>query len=175
MPDVFVFWLVPVSWVVHDVEELLALPAWRRRNESALRRAARWSSVTRRLVAAFPDSRGTFAVAATLVGLFLLGGTVAGVTDPRGVGLLVFAVCLGGYGLHGPVHVAQAAVFRGYVPGVVTAASLVVPTVAFVYWRLLDAGLLTPTTAGVTAAVGLLLFLPVVFVAGRLADHLRTS
>jgi hypothetical protein len=137
--------------------------------------------VVRRLVAAFPDSRGTFAVAATLVGLFLVGGTVAGMTDPRGVGLLAFAVCLlafavclGGYGLHGLVHVAQAVVFRGYVPGVVTAVGVVVPTAAFVYWRLLDASLLTLTAAGVTAAVGLLLFLPVVFVAGRLADRLRT-
>lgn len=116
MPDALVFWLVPVTWVVHDVEELVTLPTWHARNEPALRRLARQSWTAHRLVTSLPSSRGTFAVAAVLVGLLLVGATLAGAADPRGVGLLVFAVCLGGYGLHGVVHVVQAVVFGGLRP-----------------------------------------------------------
>jgi hypothetical protein len=169
MPDAVVFWLVPLTWLVHDAEELVTLPRWHTRNEAALRALARRSASTRRLVSSLSDSRDTFAVAAVLV-----GATVAKVSDPDGVGLLVFAVCLGGYGLHGVVHVAQAAVFGGYVPGVVTGVVLVVPTAGYVYWRLLGEGLLSTAGVAGTALGGLVVFLSAVLAATHLTARLRT-
>jgi hypothetical protein len=157
MPDAVVFWLVPLTWLVHDAEELVTLPRWHTRNEAALRALARRSASTRRLVSSLSDSRDTFAVAAVLVGGRLVGATVAKVSDPDGVGLLVFAVCLGGYGLHGVVHVAQAAVFGGYV-----------------YWRLLGEGLLSTAGVAGTALGGLVVFLSAVLAATHLTARLRT-
>lgn len=169
-----VFWLLPLSWALHDLEELATLDRWRATHDRALRRLADRSRPGRRLVASLPASRGTFVVAAALVGLLVVGSAAAATVDPRGFGLFVFSVSLGGYALHGVVHVAQAGLFRGYVPGVVTAVVVVAPTAGYLYRWLLATGRLDPLTAAVTAVIGLVLFVPVVVVAGHVARALRS-
>lgn len=52
----------------------------------------------------------------------------------------VYQQVLMGFGLHGLGHLAQAAVFRGYTPGVVTAVGIVIPYSSWAWRRLRVAG-----------------------------------
>jgi Protein of unknown function with HXXEE motif len=56
-----------------------------------------------------------------------------------------YQAALNGFGLHGLVHLAQAAVVRGYTPGSVTAPLVVVPFTLWARGRLRRAGVLRPT------------------------------
>ena len=99
----------------------------------------------------------------------MVGATVAGAVDPTGIGLVVYATILGGYLLHGFVHLAQSFLHRGYAPGPATAIVLVIPVSLYIYWRLLAAGLIDIRVAAVTCLIGLVLFAPLIIGAGRLS------
>ncbi|MFE2147875.1 HXXEE domain-containing protein, partial [Streptomyces sp. NPDC059456] len=55
-----------------------------------------------------------------------------------------YQAALNGFGLHGLVHLGQAAATRGYTPGVVTSPLLVVPFTLWARGRLRRAGVLRP-------------------------------
>jgi hypothetical protein len=56
-----------------------------------------------------------------------------------------YQAALNGFGLHGLVHLAQAAAVRGYTPGSATSPLLVVPFTLWARGRLRRAGVLRPT------------------------------
>lgn len=128
-------------------------------------------------------SKWTAGIAALAVGLvtavvvYLAVGSFpfAGVLDPNGIGILVYTTVLGGYSLHGFVHVGGSLVFRGHTPGLLTAVSLVIPVPVTLYRRLLGAGLLAPEVAVATGVVGFVVFLPVVVLANRLAARIERT
>lgn len=62
-----------------------------------------------------------------------------------------YQTSLNGFGLHGVVHLAQAAATRGYTPGVVTSPLVVIPFTLWARGRLRRAGVLRPV--GVRDAV----------------------
>ena len=164
-----VLWLFPVSWVVHDAEELATMVSWREANDVEVQRFANRSRIAARLIGSMPTETTGLAVSVTLVGLVIIAVTAAATIDPRGIGLHVFSVALGGYTLHAGVHFAQSVVFRGYTPGVVTAFVAVLPGGGYVYWRLVDAGTLQLTTAVWTAVLGLAVFPVLVFAVHRVS------
>lgn len=57
----------------------------------------------------------------------------------------VYRSALDGFGLHGVVHLAQAAAVRGYTPGSVTSPLVVIPFTLWARGRLRRAGVLRPT------------------------------
>jgi hypothetical protein len=162
--NVLVLWLLPTSWLIHDLEEIATIDGWSRRWD--LRESDDLTSVQRRLVGAVASTRRRFTIAVALVGCVVVGATVAGVVDSNGIGIGVYTTILGGYFLHAFVHVGQAVVFRGYTPGLVTAAFVVIPVSLGLYWRLLSAGLVDIGTVTTTGLFGLVLFVPIVV--GRL-------
>jgi hypothetical protein len=170
VPDPLVLWLLPLSWLVHDIEELVAIEGW-----SDRWRDAPGCRLQRRLVERMASTRRRFTVAVALVGCVVVGATVAGVLDPDGIGILVYATVLGGYFLHGFVHVGGSLVFRGYTPGLLTAVSLVIPVPISLYRELLGAGLLAPEVAVATGVVGFVVFRPVVVLANRLATRIERT
>jgi hypothetical protein len=163
---------VPLSWLVHDAEEVLTIDRWQGARAAELAALADRSRLARRIVEVNTTPRRPFAVAVALVGVPVVGATVAGTVDPAGAGGAVFAVVLGGYALHAFVHVGQSVHLRGYTPGVVTAVAVVLPSSAYLYRRLFEAGLLDPGGAVLTAVAGLVVFVPVVVAARRLAARL---
>ena len=173
--DGLVLWLLPVSWLVHDLEEIATIEWWSRRWKHSERDDI--STVQRRLVRVLASGRRRFALAVALVGCVVVGATVLGVSDPNGVGMVVYITVLGGYFLHAFVHLGQSIVLRGYTPGLVTAVLLVIPTSVYLYWRLLSAPLLDVEIVIVTGILGLVVFVPIVVgakgVAGRLDRWLR--
>ncbi|GAA1434300.1 HXXEE domain-containing protein [Streptomyces thermospinosisporus] len=129
------------AWAVHDAEELATVPGWLRRNVPQLRSRlpavpeAVWrraGSVDRRRFAAAVGVMGTVVAAASAAG-HLSGGRSA-----------FYQSAVDGFGLHGLVHLAQAAAFRSYTPGSVTSSVVVVPYALWARGRLRRAGVLRP-------------------------------
>ncbi|GAB2584726.1 HXXEE domain-containing protein [Streptomyces capparidis] len=129
------------AWAVHDPEEPAAMPGWTRRRVPELReRFPRvQESVWRRLGSA--DGR-EFAVAVAGMAALVAAATADG---HRTGGRSPFhRAALDGFGLHGLVHLGQAAAVRGCTPGVVTSPLVVVPFTLWARGRPRRAGVARP-------------------------------
>ncbi|MEU0301418.1 HXXEE domain-containing protein [Streptomyces sp. NPDC006175] len=150
-----VTWGLFAAWAVHDAEELATM--------------ARWAATARpRLQERFPRVPDTVWRRMDLsqrevnTAIGLMGGVVAAASAAgarTGGRSRFFGTVLFGFGLHGAVHLAQSAAYRGYTPGAVTAPLVVIPYSVWAVRRLAAAG--APVGGGRSAAVGLALF-PVV-------------
>lgn len=144
------------AWALHDAEEVAFGPRWLRDRLPELRE--RFPSVPERVwkAAESVDER-EFAVAVGVIGAIVAGAAVAGARTGGRSGF--YQGALTGFGLHGLVHMAQAAAVRGYTPGSVTSPLLVVPFTLWARGRLRRAGVLRPTrtrdaAAGLALAAG---------------------
>ncbi|MEU3840581.1 HXXEE domain-containing protein [Streptomyces sp. NPDC028635] len=130
------------AWSLHDLEELAAGPRWVRRSLPGLRE--RFPVVPerawRRMEAV--DER-EFPLAVAAVGAFVAAASAAG--HVSGGRAALYQAALNGFGLHGLVHMAQAAAVRGYTPGVATSPLVVVPFTLWARGRLRRAGVLRLT------------------------------
>ncbi|MEU6091930.1 HXXEE domain-containing protein [Streptomyces sp. NPDC047085] len=129
------------AWAVHDTEEVVTVPRWVRSGVPALRK--RYPRVPERVWRQLESVDGrefTTAVAAMAVVV------AAAAADGHRTGgrSAVYQTVLNGFGLHGLVHLAQAAAFRGYTPGSVTTPLVVIPFTLWARGRLRRAGVLRP-------------------------------
>jgi hypothetical protein len=162
-----VLWLLFGSWVVHDAEELLVGPGWLERHDERLSAIAEQSPRAERVLAVIEGDRIALAVAIGIIGVFVLLATVLGYLDPSGYGMLAYVTILGGYTLHIGVHLAQARVLGGYVPGVVTGVVVVLPACGYLYSVLVGDGFVSGPVAAVTAVVGLAIVVPTAILSHR--------
>ncbi|MFI8826435.1 HXXEE domain-containing protein [Streptomyces sp. NPDC053431] len=139
------------AWAIHDCEELAFGPRWTRENLPRLRERfpgvpeAVWKAVEA------VDER-EFALAVGAMAAIVGSAAVAG---GRSEGRSAFFQgALNGFGLHGLVHLAQAAAVRGWTPGSATSPLVVIPFTLWARGRLRRAGVLRPTRAR-DVAVGL--------------------
>lgn len=132
------------AWVLHDAEELATGPRWISENLPALRE--RFPGVPEPVwrVMAGVEPR-EFAVAVGVMAAFVGSAAVAGHRTGGRSGF--YQGALDGFGLHGLVHLAQAAAVRGYTPGAVTSPLIVVPFTLWARGRLRRAGVLKPARA----------------------------
>ncbi|TMR88990.1 HXXEE domain-containing protein [Nonomuraea basaltis] len=142
-------WGLLAAWAVHDAEELATM--------------ARWARAARpRLEERFPQvpwERLEVSQRHVTVAIGLMGGVMAGAAAlgaRTGGRSAVFQAALAGFGAHGVVHVAQAAVTRGYTPGVATAPVVVIPFSVWAWRRLRTAGV--PVRSGRAGAAALAAF-----------------
>jgi uncharacterized protein with HXXEE motif len=138
------------AWIVHDLEEVAAMPGWVRTRLPELRKRYPFvpAFVWRQLEVDGPE----FASAVGVMGGFVAAASVDGLrTGGRSA---AFQAALAGFGLHGVVHLAQAALARGYTPGSVTSALVVIPYTLWARERLRRTGALRPARAR-DALVGL--------------------
>ena len=137
------------AWALHDLEELATGPRWIRGNVPVLRE--RFPQVPERLwraVATVDEREFTAAVGA--MALIVGAASVAG--HRTGGRSAFYQGAVDGFGLHGLVHIAQAAALRGYTPGSVTSPLIVVPFALWARGRLRRAGVLRPARARDAAA-----------------------
>ncbi len=138
-------WGLLAAWAVHDAEELATMARWTREARPWLEE--RFPGV--------PWERVEVSQAHVNTAIGLVGGVVAGAAAlgaRTGGRSGVFQAALAGFGVHGMVHLAQAALVRGYTPGVVTAPVVVIPYAVWAWRRLRDAGVpIRPAGAGVAA------------------------
>ncbi|MFI6880814.1 HXXEE domain-containing protein [Streptomyces sp. NPDC050400] len=130
------------AWALHDTEEVLTAPGWVRTRLPELRE--RRPDVPERVwrVMEGVDER-EFAVAVGVMAGIVGAGAVAGWAS--GGRSATYQAMLNGFGLHGLLHLGQAAAVRGYTPGVATSPTLVVPFTLWARRRLRRAGVLRPT------------------------------
>ncbi|MFG3253774.1 HXXEE domain-containing protein [Streptomyces sp. NPDC048172] len=131
------------AWALHDVEEIATMRRWARARVPELRE--RWPEVPDRLWDRL-ESVGTreFALAVGCVGVLVAAASADG--HRTGGRSALYQSVLTGFGLHGLVHLAQAAATRGYTPGAATSPTLVLPFTLWARHRLRTAGVLRPTT-----------------------------
>ncbi|MCX4819704.1 HXXEE domain-containing protein [Streptomyces sp. NBC_01142] len=141
------------AWALHDAEELAAGPRWIRENVPVLR--SRFPDVPEGVWRTMEsvDER-EFAVAVGVMATIVGAAAVAG--RRTGGRSAFYQGALNGFGLHGLVHLAQAAAVRGYTPGSATSPLIVVPFTLWARGRLRRAGVLRPARAR-DAAAGLAL------------------
>ncbi|WP_181019408.1 HXXEE domain-containing protein [Nonomuraea typhae] len=128
-----VTWGLLAAWAVHDAEELATMAAWMRENRAQLEE--RFPRV--------PWGRFELSQKQVNVAIGLMAGVIAGAAADgarTGGRSPVFQSVLAGFGLHGLVHLAQAAIVRGYTPGVVTSPLMVLPFSVWAWRRLKAAG-----------------------------------
>ncbi|MEW2417291.1 HXXEE domain-containing protein [Streptomyces sp. NPDC046866] len=139
------------AWAVHDTEEALTVGRWSRERVPVLR--ARHPRVPERIWQGLGSVNGRqFTAAAAVVALVV--GAAAADGYRTGGRSAFYQASLNAFGLHGLVHLGQAAATRGYTPGVATSPLLVVPFTLWARGRLRRAGVLRPTRPR-DAAVGL--------------------
>lgn len=129
------------AWMVHDAEEVAAVPGWTRGRVPEIRQR----------ITVVPDAvwdrlesmeRREMATAVALVGAVVAVAAVDG--QRTGGRSACYQAVLNGFGLHGLAHVAQSLAVRGYTPGVATSPTLVVPFTLWARSRLRRAGVLRP-------------------------------
>ncbi|MFF8846971.1 HXXEE domain-containing protein [Streptomyces sp. NPDC015127] len=143
-PNPLVAYGLLAAWALHDAEELATGPRWMRENVPVLRK--RFPQVPDRVWRALEavDER-EFAAAVGVMAAIVGSAAVAG--HRSGGRSAFYQGALGGFGLHGLVHLAQAAAVRGYTPGSVTSPLVVVPFTLWARGRLRRAGVLRPARA----------------------------
>ncbi|MFC9398756.1 HXXEE domain-containing protein [Streptomyces sp. NPDC057027] len=138
-----------LAWAVHDAEELARGPRWLRENLPGLRE--RFPGVPERVWKAMEsvDER-EFTAAVGVMAVIVASAAVAGARTGGRSGFYQGAVT--GFGLHGLVHLAQAAVARDVTPGAATSPLVVIPFSLWARGRLRRAGVLRPVSARGVAA-----------------------
>ncbi|MFF9409077.1 HXXEE domain-containing protein [Streptomyces anandii] len=129
------------AWALHDAEELAAVPRWLRRNIPRLRE--RFPDVPEAVWRRAESLEAReFGVAVAVMAGIVAAAAVAG--QATGGRSAAYQAALNGFGLHGLVHLAQAAAVRGYTPGSATSPVVVVPFTLWARGRLRRAGVLRP-------------------------------
>ncbi|MEU1708831.1 HXXEE domain-containing protein [Streptomyces sp. NPDC005706] len=129
------------AWAVHDAEEVVMVPRWGRTRLPELReRFPGVPDTVWRCLGAVDGREFSTAVAAMAVVV------AAAAAEGRRTGgrSAFYQTALDAFGLHGLVHLAQAAVVRGYTPGSVTTPLVVLPFTLWARGRLRRSGVLRP-------------------------------
>ncbi|MGW1870826.1 HXXEE domain-containing protein [Streptomyces mauvecolor] len=130
------------AWALHDAEEVVTVPRWTRDGVPELR--GRFPRVPDRIWRRLETiDRREFATA--VGGMAVVVAAAAADGYRTGGRSAFYQGTLNGFGLHGLVHLAQAAVVRGYAPGSVTSPLLVIPFTLWARGRLRRSGVLRPT------------------------------
>lgn len=146
-------WGAPVVFLVHDAEEILTVEPWLRAHRAEL------PSVVQPFTAV---TTGQFALAVALLFVGFLAVTVHAVRQARrGRAPVPFLLVAGALVANGLTHLVQAALFRGYTPGVVTTLLVVLPYGYLLGARLLASGLVTRRTLVGAVAAGAFAQIPI--------------
>jgi len=153
-----VLWLLPLTFVFHDFEEILKVESWlARHGEHVLGRTPPY--IRRFLRDTFRMNTKQFAKDVLWLYTFIFGVTAAAVFFDV---YLPYLAVLAVYFLHVFTHVGQAVLLRMYTPGVTTAVLIVLPYSLYAYYRLLDEGVVGWNDVALGVALAMLC-MPVVF------------
>ncbi|WEV76156.1 HXXEE domain-containing protein [Bifidobacterium sp. ESL0800] len=127
------FWILPIVFVIHDFEEMIMVPACKRRESGSM------NPIKRRAFGAVTDGPALCSGVAEEMVLLVIVSIACSLT---GGTTLYLASCVA-YTFHLVVHVLACPLARDYVPGAVTAL-IEMPFMAWLiiaYWRIDQSGL----------------------------------
>jgi drug/metabolite transporter (DMT)-like permease len=147
-------WAGPVVFFIHDAEEILTVAPWLRDHRAELPMVVRpFSGIT----------TTEFALAVLLLFLGFLAAAAHGAPRARQGRMSVpFLLVAGAFVANGITHLGQAALLRGYTPGVVTALLVVLPYGVLLGEQLRRSGLVTRRRWVGAIAAGVVLQVPLV-------------
>lgn len=151
-------WLLPLAFILHDLEEVFTMAPWLAANRGLLPS----------LVAGRMPALTSFQVAGAVAFEFLLC-VLAAYTGVRALRegragrlyVIITAVLFGNVF----THLGQAVIFGGYTPGVWTAPTIALPYTAYALYRLFRAGLLNWRLLGRQTLIGAAIAVPGVLTA----------
>lgn len=156
-----ILWLLPLGFIVHDGEELVTMAVWIERHQAELRRISSLGAMARRLVESVPTSQIEVAATIALELALLVAVTSLAVRRPDSrIRLYLYSAFFGVFVVHALTHTLQVIIFRDYVPGLMSAMTVIPAVGVIVYRRLFASGALTPRTALVAMCAGAVVFLP---------------
>lgn len=172
MPAIWIFWLLPVSFLLHDLEEILTMEQWIRANQGTLESIIQRGGIFARLkgMLSIDTRQFTAAVLFELI-IFIAVALFATLRPEVSAARWLFAWALGGLFLHLFVHAGQGLILRRYVPGLWSGLLITLPACVLMYGLFFRMGWLDGQTAWIAAGLGLVSFLPLVAAAlslGRL-------
>ncbi|MED4584781.1 HXXEE domain-containing protein [Brevibacillus choshinensis] len=164
-----VIWLLLVVFVLHDLEELIAVENWLLKNKgSVMEKAPRW--LRGMIEPSLSMSTAQFAVAVTCIFVVLSTAVLLTVsTWEQRTFFPFFLVCLHVLFLHIFTHIGQSILLRTYTPGVVTAVALALPYCLYTYIRLFTEGVITWSLVGSTLPY-VVFIVPVLYGAHRIGQ-----
>ncbi|HKP16472.1 MAG TPA: HXXEE domain-containing protein [Gemmatimonadaceae bacterium] len=150
-------WAGPAVFLLHDTEEILTVSSWIRAHGAELPRVLQpLLGVTTR----------QFAVAVLFLFIGFLAAAIHGARRAReGRSSAVFLLVAGALIGNALTHLAQAALFRGYTPGIVTALFVVLPYGYLLGERLHASGLVRRRTWFAAVALGIVAQVPIALLA----------
>ncbi len=107
-----IVWLLPIVFMLHDLEEIIVVRSWVDRNGRYLER--RFPAVARRIEGV---STAGFAVAVAEEFVLLVAITVGAALSGW---YWLWLAAFGGFALHCVIHLGQWVIFRRYIPGLLT-------------------------------------------------------
>lgn len=162
-------WLLPVTFLIHDGEEILTVAGWSARHRATLLHRFRRFAFVRRMVAETDMSTAQFAAAVGCVLVFVLSGNLGYGLGGR-YGLFWFAAVVGAMFGNVLTHTGQSLILGRYTPGVVSAWVVLLPYTLYTFHRLLAAGLVTVGElflAGLAGGVVIMALLRPIFAVAR--------
>ena len=147
----------PFVFLAHDAEEILTVEPW------LLVHRAELPAVVQPFAAVSTEQ---FAIAVAILFVGFLAATIHAVRQARrGRVSAPFMIIAGALVANALTHLGQAAYFRSYTPGVVTALVLVLPYGYAFGRRLLESGLVTRRTLASVIAIGAVAQIPIAVLA----------
>ena len=147
-------WMAPAVFLLHDAEEILTFASWFRAHRTVL------PTVLQPLA---DVTTGQFATGVlVLFAGFTAVAAHAAERARRGRAAVPFLLASGALVANGFTHLAHAAYFRGYTPGVVTALALVLPYGYVLGRRLQASGLITSRGWAATIVAGAAAQVPII-------------
>ncbi|MNO28518.1 hypothetical protein D3C76_184130 [compost metagenome] len=159
-------WLFLVAFVIHDMEEMIWVGPWAKRNRQKAV-AAVPARMRRSLAQMLTINSSQFAVAVLLEFIVFVPFTLMAAEQGR---FFIFLSINSLFFLHVFTHVAQSLYLKMYTPGVVTAVLIVLPYSLVLFDRLLSDNLVTWGEILLSVPVGLLV-VPLVMVGHELGKR----
>ena len=117
MDTVFILFLFPFFFLLHELEEILMVRRWIEKNGTAMhRRFSKFERIIRKM-----EQMTTWRFVAIAFEEFLIVSVCTFVSIQTG-NLTAWYCCLAAFSIHLIVHIVQFIVWRGYIPAIVSTA-----------------------------------------------------
>lgn len=151
------FWLFPISFMVHDFEEIIIVETWMKRNSIKVKNSAP-RLLQKRMEAMFDIRADRFAFVVALEFIIFIPATWLAAEKGNYLFFVGFNSILA---LHVISHLGNSLILRRYTPGIATALFVTLPYSLYLFYRLFTAHIISPVILIKSLPIGIML-LPLV-------------
>ena len=157
-------WLFPITFMLHDFEEIILGERWLRKNGSDILDRIKPkipAFLSRQIGAVMDKSTAELAFTVSLIFCLTVISTYLAVVYKL-YGL--FLLASGSFFVHGFMHIGQAIALRKYVPAVISSALFVIPYGLVLFWRLVEEGIVDRPGLVIYSVLAVALTIPLILV-----------